>query len=279
LGTLGVVIAVRNEEERIGQTLRALDAQTLRPGHVAVVDDGSTDNTPEVLRKMSGAVGFVLHVITLPFHRDSKVGRPELAAVFNAGLAWLRGLEPRPEFVMILGADHRLPGDYIEKILERLERNPRLAAASGWIADEPYWEHAPRGSSMIVRSDFWEDAGKMQFPQAYGWESWLYLKASEQGYETRSFKEIPTRITRRTSMKKGIPYGRAMYALGYYWPYAVGRCILAFPRSPRGAVQMLAGYLDHGGVQRLDVSGWVGETQKRVFLRRAGRILARFGRR
>ena len=274
-----MVIAVRNEERRIGQVLRALDAQTAKPLCVVVVDDGSTDKTPDILRSMGEAVGFVLRVITLPYHHDSKVGKPELAAVFNAGLAWLRGLDPRPEFIMILGADHRLPEGYIEQIMGRLEKNPRLAVASGWIADEPYWEHAPRGSSMIVRSDFWDEAGGMQFPLAYGWESWLYLKASEQGYETRSFKDVPTRILRRTSMRKGIPYGRAMYALGYYWPYAVGRCILAFPRSPKGAVQMLAGYLDHGGVKRLDVSGWVGETQKRVFLRRAGRILARLGRR
>ncbi len=279
MGSLGVVIAVRNEEQRIGPVLMALDAQTAKPDFVAVVDDGSTDRTPEVLRQLSGAVGFVLRVITLPYHRDSKVGKPGLAAVFNAGLAWLGGLEPRPEFIMILGADHRLPRDYVEQILGRLEKNQRLAVASGWISDEPFWEHAPRGSSMIVRSSFWEEAGRMQFPLAYGWESWLYLKASECGYETRSFKEVPTRIMRRTSMRKGIPYGRAMFALGYYWPYALGRCVLAFPRSPSGAVRMLAGYLGHQGVNRLDVSGWVGENQKRVFFRRAGRVVAHFGRR
>jgi glycosyltransferase involved in cell wall biosynthesis len=272
---LDVVVAVRNEERSIGRVLRALDAQSLRPVEVVVVNDGSTDKTLAVLNEISEVVHFKTTIVTLPYHSNSLVGRPELARVFNSGLAVLRNRSPPIDFVMILGGDHALPPFYIEKIVARMEEDERLAVASGWITNEPFWENAPRGSSMIVRAEFWERAGKMQFPVNYGWESWVFLKAMQLGYRTRSFKDVPTSISRKTNLIKGVLYGRAMYALGYDWTYAVGRSLLVARKSPRASFQMLAGYLDHRGVTRLDVSSFLGAEQRRMILRRAARMLVK----
>jgi glycosyltransferase involved in cell wall biosynthesis len=275
---LGVVVAVRNEERSIGRLLHALDDQGLRPVEVVVVNDGSTDQTLAVLKESSGEVHFKTTVVTLPFHSKSLVGRPELARVFNSGLTVLRERSPPVDYVMILGGDHILPPYYVERIIGRMEEDKRLAVASGWIANEPFWERAPRGSSMIVRAHFWERAGRMRFPVNYGWESWVYLKAMQMGYHTRSFKDVPTIISRRTNLMKGALYGRAMYALGYDWVYAFGRILLVAWKSPRASFQMLAGYLDHRGVSRLDVSSYLGAEQRRMILRRAAHMLTRSDR-
>lgn len=275
---LGVVVAVRNEERSIGRVLHALDDQSLRPVEVVVVNDGSTDQTLAVLKENSGEVHFKTTVVTLPFHSKSFVGRPELARVFNSGLTVLRERSPPVDYVMILGGDHVLPPYYVERIIGRMEEDKRLAVASGWITNEPFWESAPRGSSMIVRAQFWGRAGKMLFPVNYGWESWVYLKAKQMGYHTRSFKDVPTIISRRTNLMKGALYGRAMYALGYDWIYAVGRSFLVARKSPRASFQMLAGYLDHRGVSRLDVSSYLAAEQRRMILRRAAHMLAHSNR-
>ncbi len=277
--SVGVVLAVRNEEKSIPNVLAALENQTLLPTEVVVVDDGSRDQTSEKLRASALHSRFRLTIVSLPHHERSFIGRPELAAVFNAGLRVLRERSPKPEFVMILGGDHVLPPDYLTKIVEKFDSDASLAVGGGWITNEPYWEHVPRGSSMLARVDFWEQAGGLQFPVNYGWESWLYLKALETGRRTRSFKDVPTTVSRRTSATKGVAYGRAMFALGYYWPYALGRSLLVARRFPRSAVQMLSGYLGHTGVERLDVADWVGRNQRGTLLRRAFHFLLRRGRR
>ncbi|HEV2137353.1 MAG TPA: glycosyltransferase family A protein [Nitrososphaerales archaeon] len=270
---LGVVVAVRNEERSIGKVLHALDDQSLRPVEVVVVNDGSTDQTLVMLERISAEVHFKTSVVTLPYHSKSLVGRPELARVFNSGLKILRERSPPVDYVMILGGDHALPPYYVERIISRMVEDDQLAVASGWITNEPFWENAPRGSSMIVRAQFWESAGKMLFPVNYGWESWVYLRAKQMGYHTRSFKDVPTSISRKTNLLKGVLYGRAMYALGYDWIYAVGRSILVARKSPRASFQMLAGYLGHGGVTRLDVSSYLGAEQRRMILRRAAHMI------
>jgi glycosyltransferase involved in cell wall biosynthesis len=275
LRSLGVVVAVRNEEGSIEKVLRALDEQRLRPVEVVVVNDGSTDKTPSVLEKTSNTLHYKLTVVTLPFHSKSLVGRPELARVFNSGLRVLRDGEPLVDYVMILGGDHALPPYYCERILDSMEKDERLAVASGWITNEPFWENVPRGSSMVVRVQFWKDAGDLQFPVNYGWESWVYLKAMQLGYRTRSFKDIPTTISRKTNLMKGVLYGRAMYALGYDWTYALGRSLLVARKSPRAAFQMLAGYLNHNGVSKLEVSAFLAAEQRRMILKRAVGILRR----
>jgi glycosyltransferase involved in cell wall biosynthesis len=275
---LGVVVAVRNEEMSIGRVLHALDDQSLRPVEVVVVDDGSTDQTLAVLNEITAELQFKTTIVTLPYHSKSFVGRPELARVFNSGLDVLRDRSPPLDYVMILGGDHALPPFYVERIVDRMEKDVRIAVASGWITNEPFWENAPRGSSMIVRAEFWERAGRMHFPVNYGWESWVYLKAMQMGYRTRSFKDVPTSISRKTNLTKGVLYGRAMYALGYDWIYALGRSLLVARKSPRASFQMLAGYLDHRGVTRLDVSSYLGAEQRRMILRRAAQMLTRPGR-
>jgi cellulose synthase/poly-beta-1,6-N-acetylglucosamine synthase-like glycosyltransferase len=277
-GEVGVFMAVRNEKG-VGRVLDSLEAQEVKPCAVAVVDDGSTDGTGAFLDSAKGRFSFDLEVVHRPPHLGSYVGRPELARVLNAGLEALSRRNPPPDFVMKLDGDHALPPDYLGRVLARMAADPRLAVASGCISGERHADRSPRGSGMVVRAGFWRDANGMRFPLEYGWESWLYLKAQASGYETRSFPDIVSAISRPTALSKGVLYGRAMYALGYYWPYAVGRCLVFLPRSPWSALQMLRGYIDHRGVSRLDVAPWVKGSQRRSLLKRGTRVVARLGAR
>lgn len=265
---ISAVMCARNEEENIKKTLECLKAQTIRPQQVIVVNDGSTDKTGEIAKEIG------CEVVNLPFHEETYVGRPELAEVINQGLKRVNECD----YVLIVGADQILPRDYIEKVLAKMKENPKLVVASGRVKDEPYSENAPRGGGRIVNFNFWKEVNNLQYPVEWGWEAWLLYKAMQLGYEVRCFQDIVTEIQRPTRLGKMRLWGKAMYALGYDWKYALGRCALTFFKSPKAGVNMFLGWLLHKNIRRLDIADWVNQLQKNLFWKRVRTIIKRGGR-
>ncbi|MGD8506280.1 MAG: glycosyltransferase family A protein [Candidatus Bathyarchaeota archaeon] len=258
------VIPARNEEEALPATLEMLKAQTLPPHKIIIVDDGSTDKTAEKARKMNCIV------VDRPSHRESYIGKPELAEVINAGLNQVPKI---CDYVLLLGADHRLPPNYIEKLVRRMKKNSKLVIAGGVISGEQAVETLVRGSGRLVNAEWWSKQNGMKYPVAYGWEPWLCYKALSLNHEVKSFPDLVT-CARTTSLTgaKARGLGKSMKGLGYDVTYALGRVALTFFRGHRKAsLAMLQGYLSK--VERLDVADWVGNYQKRIFWKRVREIL------
>ncbi|MCD6393437.1 MAG: glycosyltransferase family 2 protein, partial [Planctomycetes bacterium] len=57
--TISVVIPAFNAEEYIGRAIDSVLAQTRQPDEIIVVDDGSTDNTAEVIKPYSPKVHYI----------------------------------------------------------------------------------------------------------------------------------------------------------------------------------------------------------------------------
>jgi len=260
-----VVVAARNEEETLPVTLKMLKAQMLLPRLVIVVDDGSTDSTAEIARKMGCAV------VSCSPHKESYIGRPELASVLNEGLS---RVPKNCDYVLILGADHQLPSNYIRELANRMEKNPKLVIAGGIIIGEPTVETLVRGSGRLVKADWWRKLNNMQYPVAYGWEPWLCYKALSLNFKAKSFPDLVTkaRPTSLTSLKAK-ELGKSMKSLGYDANYALGRVALTFLRGYfKASLAMLQGYLFN--VKRLDVADWVNQYQKRTLWKRLKEVLS-----
>ena len=267
---IAAVISARNEVKHLVNTINSLKSQTMPVEKIIVVNDGSTDGTGDLAKNLGCTV------VDMPFHSENFVGRPELAERFNAGLKVAD--EENVDYVLIVGADHSLPPDYVEKLVTKMEANPKLMVASGCIKGEPVTESAPRGSGRLVRASFWKNVNDMQYPVVWGWESWLCLKAQQLGYETMCFNDIITEISRPTGLRKSNNLGKAMYALGYHWTYVLGRSLLTFLKSPRAGLSMFWGWFRHEGVQQLDVADWVYKMQRKLFWGKVKRIILHRGR-
>lgn len=236
---VAVVIPARNEENFIGKTLNALFNQHSLPNRVIVVNDGSTDRTAEVA-SIAGA-----EVVDMPDRGYNVHGMPVLARVINQGLARLEEYDfgSPSDYVLILGADHILPPHYITAVLDAMTENKRLVLCSGIIEGER--SIVPRGSGRVVRADFWKSIG-FRYPENYGFETYLVLKAQQQGNEVKVLKNLTTTTLRKTgkNYKKSvyISYGKSLKALGYSKLYSAARIGLISLKNPKGGFYMLRGY-------------------------------------
>lgn len=236
---ISTIIPARNEEKFIGDTLSSLLKQEIHEHRILVVNDGSVDNTKNIVSKFRN-----VEILDIKDRGFNAQGTPILAGVINSGLSRVK-LEPS-EYVMILGADHILPSNYISIILEHMDKNNKLVICSGQINGEN--SVVPRGSGRIVRSDFWMQIG-LQYPLNYGFETYLLVKAQQLGYKIQVLHDLLSSTNRptRTSYKEEtyISYGKSLKALGYSSLYSIARIGLVFLKNPKGALYMMKGYQSH----------------------------------
>ena len=110
-GRIATIIPARNEEKFIGQTLTALLNQDIDNNYIIVVNDGSEDQTSEVVNSFHN-----IELINIENRGFNAQGTPLLATVINKGLERLL-IQYNFEYIMILGSDHILPPNYICKFI------------------------------------------------------------------------------------------------------------------------------------------------------------------
>ncbi len=219
----GCVIA-RNAKDTISATLQSILNQSGRPQITIVADDGSTDDTASIISVLERRHIGTLKVLRLP---DKGYDIRRVPANINAARKLAKQLAPKAEFCFISGDDCVYPTDYCETLLGEFRSNPKLAIASG-VTDgiRPVaGERMPSGSGRMVNEHFWREVGG-EYPSGYGWEAWLPFKAVQMGYELSSVPKLRFTHLRQSGSQHGFRnWGVAMRTLGYYPPYAVGRCI------------------------------------------------------
>jgi glycosyltransferase involved in cell wall biosynthesis len=119
--TVSVIVATRNDESTVGPCIESLCRQTYPSGRyeVIVVDDDSTDRTPEIVRESMQAYGHV-HLITLSAERRPGVGRRRL----SEGIARASG-----EIVLVADVESRVPDSWVEATASLFE--PDVGYVSG----------------------------------------------------------------------------------------------------------------------------------------------------
>jgi glycosyltransferase involved in cell wall biosynthesis len=131
------IIPAYNAEQWLGEALRSVFDQTYEPVEAIVVDDGSTDHTPEVI------ASFGERVIGL---RQPNAGP---AAALNRGIRASRG-----EFLAFLDADDLWPAGKLGRQVARLHEAPELGAVYGlvqnfWVEGLKIEEEALRGHRIL----------------------------------------------------------------------------------------------------------------------------------
>jgi glycosyltransferase involved in cell wall biosynthesis len=122
-----LITPCRDEARFARRTLEAVARQTEAPARWIIVDDGSTDETPAILAEHAARMPFAT-VVTRADRGFRKLGGGVIDA-FYAGYATIR-----PEdfdYVGKLDLDLDLPPRYFQRLMDRMEADPRVGTASG----------------------------------------------------------------------------------------------------------------------------------------------------
>ncbi len=110
---VSVVMPVHNGARYLAQAVESILAQTFTDFEFVIVDDGSTDDTPELLRRYEAADG------RIRVYRQEKAGLP---ASLNHGCRRARGA-----YLARMDADDIAFPDRLARQVEFLDRHPRVA--------------------------------------------------------------------------------------------------------------------------------------------------------
>ncbi|MGD0177122.1 MAG: glycosyltransferase family A protein [Candidatus Bathyarchaeia archaeon] len=242
-----VAVAARNASEHLPRTLTSLLSQSLRPERIIVVDDGSTDQTPDLLKTYEQQHEGTIKILTLP-DRGFDIRR----VPSNINGAWKDAEDSglKSDFFMISGDDCCYAPNYTEFLVSRMRADHTIVVASGRPSSSREGfsrEHSPSGSGRMVDSRFWREVGS-EYPVRAGWETWLLYAASQKGLKVRLFDDVVfDHLQPRGTRHQFAYWGAAMQTLGYHPLYALGRIAknaVSPTIAPRRAVNMIRGYLE-----------------------------------
>ncbi len=117
---VAAVVVTWNRADLVERILRAIDAQTVRPHCVVVVDNASTDATPQVLDRLAGELTVPLDVLRLERNTGGAGG-------FHAGLE--QALHTGAELFWLMDDDGLPPADCLSSLLPALGRHDFVGPA------------------------------------------------------------------------------------------------------------------------------------------------------
>jgi poly-beta-1,6-N-acetyl-D-glucosamine synthase len=244
------VSPVRNEADNLRRLCRCLSQQTVAPSAWIVVDNGSDDDTPDVMRELSRTHPWI-RTLRVPGEDAARPGAPVVRA-FHAGLV---ALDQVPEVVVKLDADVSVDRDYFERLLDAFAANETLGIASGVCYEQHNGEWRPthvtghhvRGASRAYRWRCLQDL--LPLEERMGWDGIDELKAHVLGWKTQIVSDLRFYHHRSVGARDGARHkrwhaqGHGAHYMGYRFWYLVLRTLHHALRDP-AALAMLWGYAE-----------------------------------
>jgi glycosyltransferase involved in cell wall biosynthesis len=249
-----LVTAAYNEESYIERTIQSIVAQSSLPSRWAIVSDGSTDRTDEIVKDYASRYPFIQLVRITEEHPRNFAAQ---VYAINRGCRHLQNEEY--QYIGNVDADVSFEPNYFGQVLERFEQDPRLGIAGGYIFERRngIFETRPMNSEnsvahavqMFRRECFESIGGYTALP--YGGPDWyIQVQARMQGWHVRAFPDLPVQHYRPTGgADRPFPglfrQGRMDYSLGSYPPFELLKIIRRFRAKPYvvGSLVRLSGFV------------------------------------
>lgn len=252
----------RNESAYMRQTLDTVAAQTILPALWVIVDDGSTDATPEILAEYAGQHDWV-RIVTRKDRGRRAVG-PGVIDAFYDGYSTINPDDY--EYLCKLDLDLRLPLRYFETLISRMEANPLIATCSGKsyiekegvLVNERHGDETSLGMSKFYRVSCFKELGG--FVREVMWDGIDCHRCRMKGWIACSWDDDPelrfVHLRPMGSSQQSIYTGRMRHGYGQYFMgtgllYMLASAVYRIPEKPYvlGGLAILWGWL-RSAIQR-----------------------------
>lgn len=212
----------RNEADYMRQTLDSVVAQSVLPAKWVIVDDGSTDQTPQVLAHYAALYPWI-QIVTRADRGHRAVG-PGVIDAFYSGYA---AVDPDAyDYLCKLDLDLRLPPRYFEILMERMAANPLIATCSGkayieegdQLIDERHGDETSLGMTKFYRVACFKAIGG--FVREVMWDGIDCHRCRMMGWMACSWNEPDLRFVHLRPMgssQQGVYTGRMRHGYGQYF--------------------------------------------------------------
>ena len=250
-----LITPCRNEARFIEKTLESVVHQSILPLKWVIVNDGSTDATPDIVANYAARHSWI-ELISRPVRKERHFAAKVEA--FNAGRERLRDLQY--EIIGNLDGDVSLDSDHFEFLLAKFSEDSRLGVA-GTVFIEPDGYNSAidsfegqtyvSGQCQIFRRQCFDEIGGY-IPSKVGGIDWMAVMTARMvGWRTRSFREKsflhhrPLGTAERGVIASNFVYGKKDYALGGHPVWQVFRSAYRMTKKPfvLGGVALFAGYV------------------------------------
>lgn len=218
-----IIIPAYNEADFIGKTLQSLIDQTSKPNRIVVVDDGSTDNTPNIVAEFASKYPEISWMKNSSERERIHLPGSKVINAFNKGL---ESLDEDFELICKFDADLIFPKNYLEVITKHFQEDPKIGMVGGfcgiekqgeWILENLTGKDHIRGALKAYRKACFKDLGGLK--PAMGWDTLDELLAQYYGWEIKTEESLLVKHLKPTgkNYNKSSKYqqGEAFYRLRY----------------------------------------------------------------
>lgn len=217
-----IISPVRNEAQFLRGTIRSIVNQSLLPVEWIFVDDGSIDNTAEIIKDTAGKYPWIRY-IHKPDRGSRSVG-PGVVDAFYYGYFKIKTKEW--DYILKLDGDIELPPSYFETLLSYFEKDTYLGSASGKVfirkrnrlIEEHIRDEMVSGAVNFYRNKAFDSIGG--FVREVMWDGIAIHRSRMAGWRTRSIRDSRLNILHKRIMgssQTSLIHGRARWGRGQYF--------------------------------------------------------------
>lgn len=215
-----IIIPAHNEENNLSFTLDSLLQQSYKDFKVVVVNDGSTDKTPEVIKKYTDND---LRFGTINLEKSAHQPGSKVVNAFKNGLK-SRNIDEF-EIICKFDADIILSENYLKTIEESFQNNPTYGLVGGllyvekdgnWVYEGNSNKHHVRGPMKAYRKESFIQMNGIR--ETLGWDNIDSILLENLGWKEVVIPELHVKLIKVKgadyTIKPADYYGRYFYFLG-----------------------------------------------------------------